>query len=218
MTFDPSSYKAAQRVFRTRLIKWWQTNRRDFQWRQTSDPYEILVAEILLRRTNAKAAQKIYVEFLNKFPTSQALANADASVIESVAKKLGLFWRAKNLSALSLFFKEGGGIPTDYQSLLSLPGVGHYVARALMVNTIEANHVPVDSNVVRVICRYIGIPPRDGLRRNVRFQTLADSFQGSVSPRVFNYALLDFSAAVCTANRPKCYVCPLASHCKSAQC
>ena len=122
MTFDPSSYKAAQRVFRTRLIKWWQTNRRDFQWRQTSDPYEILVAEILLRRTNAKAAQKIYVEFLNKFPTSQALANADASVIESVAKKLGLFWRAKNLSALSLFFKEGGGQSCDVANCLAKIG------------------------------------------------------------------------------------------------
>jgi len=85
---DSRSLKSAQRVFRSRLVKWWQANNRSFSWRQTDDLYEILIAEILLRRTNAVAAQQVYMEFLKKFPTKESLAAARHASIEKIASKL----------------------------------------------------------------------------------------------------------------------------------
>ncbi len=198
-------------------MDWWELNYRTFLWRQTDNRYEILIAEILLRRTNATAVAKIYADFLREFPIPTALAKADASSIELIANRLGLFWRGKNLSELSLFFRDGGKIPKNLDGLLKLPGVGPYVARAVMVNAVGDAHIPVDSNVVRAICRFLGIPGQDAYRRNRKFQDLADSFLGDVPPRAFNYALLDFAAGVCVPVRPKCPICPLSKYCKSAK-
>lgn len=217
MIENSRAFRTSQKVFRTRLMDWWQSNHRTFRWRLTENRYEILIAEILLRRTNAAAASKVYADFLNEFPTPSALAKADAASIEALANRLGLFWRGRNLTELSLFFRSGGQIPRDLEGLLKLPGVGPYVGRAVMVNVYGAAYVPVDSNVVRVICRFLGIPANDAYRKNRNFQELADSFLVAVSPRAFNYALLDFAAAVCVSIRPKCQICPLSKTCKSAK-
>lgn len=199
------------------LLGWWAENKRHFPWRDTSDPYELLMAELLLRRTNAPAASAVYTDFLQKYPSAVALSKGKAGDIERICRRLGLNWRAKNVVELARYLRHNCAVlPDTIDGLSELPGVGPYVARAVMVNCHHLKTVPVDTNVVRVLCRFLGLTESDNLRRNKHFQELADSFLGSAPVRFFNFALLDFAASVCRPKEPKCTSCPLAINCKSA--
>lgn len=198
------------------LLAWWTLNQRSFKWRTCEEAYEVLIAELLLRRTNAKAAQKIFLEFLKHFPTAEEFSRGDARKIEELVLGAGLNWRAQNIVSLSKYFAENGtDIPADIIQLQQLPGIGPYVARAVSINCYGLKAVAIDSNIVRLLCRYMGIKINDGLRRNNEFQKHADNLVHKDSARSVNYALLDFSAAICTPHNPKCDVCPVASKCKT---
>jgi A/G-specific adenine glycosylase len=198
------------------LLDWWADNKRDFEWRQSVDQYQALIAESLLRRTNAASVEPVYVDFIRRFPSAEALAQALPSEIGETLKPLGLTWRVENLRELAKHFEVDPSIPNEVAALENLPGVGHYIARAVLVNTKSLKSVPVDSNILRVLCRLVGIRPNDNLRRNRAFQAFADSFLADSNTRVreTNYALLDLAALVCRPSNPKCSECPLLDMCK----
>lgn len=206
------------KFFGKQLLNWWSKNRRYFSWRDSSDKYELLIAELLLRRTNATAAHVVYIDFLKEYPDLSSFKAGKNDEIEKLVLRLGLNWRAKNVVELAQYFEcTQNSIPDTLESLTALPGVGPYVARAVLVNCNNFSSVPVDSNVVRVLCRFLGLEQNDSLRRNKQFQKLADSFVDKFPARAFNYALLDFSAAICRPRLPKCSICPVASVCMSSK-
>ncbi len=196
------------------MLAWWAKNSRSFSWRESSDPYAILIAELLLRRTNAPAAQTVYREFLKEYPTIQAFSKGKPATIEALVCRLGLNWRAQNMVELARYLEENDNfIPETVDELCKLPGVGPYVARAVMVNCHELSTVPIDSNVVRVVCRFFGIPESDSLRRNKRFQQAVDVLVSQTPPRAFNFALLDLASMICRSKKPKCGICPISPSC-----
>lgn len=198
------------------LMRWAAGNLRTFPWRETSDPYELLIAEVLLRRTNARAVQPVYENLLSIYPTLKSFSRADPEQLKMIAHSLGLTWRSENLIDLSSRFIQERNVPVDLEGLLSLPGVGPYVARAVLVNAYDSRTVAIDSNVVRVISRFVGIRMSDGLRRNRAFQELCDSAVPEDKPRIFNYAILDLAASICRPAAPKCCECPLKDQCSFA--
>lgn len=204
----------ARKEFSEQLLRWWLENKRDFLWRKSNDAYEVLIAELLLRRTNAEAVRKVYVQFLSQFPDCTAFAHSKAQRIRTLVQPLGLSWRAENIVELSKHFRiHGSAVPQSIEDLYRLPGVGPYVARAVLINTLNWSAVAIDTNVLRVLCRYFGFQYTDNLRRNKSFQQFADSLLFGQSVREFNYALLDFASAICKSS-PQCDLCPLSTGCK----
>ncbi|WP_054644757.1 HhH-GPD family protein [Thermoanaerobacter thermocopriae] len=122
-------------AFVDQLLKWWDRNKRDFPWRHTKNPYDVLIAEMLLRKTTAQQVEKIYNDFLNRYPNSKALAEADENELKKMLRPLGMeHARAKLLKRFGAVVEEeyGGVIPSDYAVLLKLPGVGMYATNSVL--------------------------------------------------------------------------------------
>src|SRR2546426_8740243 len=118
---------------RSRLLAWYDTNRRDLPWRRTHDPYRILIAEYLLQRTRIASGTPYYVRFLARFPTVQALAAATLDDVLAVWEGLGFYGRARRLhaAARAIVAEHGGEVPRSYEALAALPGIGPYTAAAI---------------------------------------------------------------------------------------
>jgi A/G-specific adenine glycosylase len=197
------------------LLKWWPLNRREFPWRSETDPYRVLVAEILLRRTQAAQVVPVYIRFLREFPDLSSLAQGRPQQIRKLLRPLGLRWRAENVIKLRRVIakKTGGGIPDSMELLGSLPGVGDYVAAAVRCFA-KGEAVPViDTNTARVVSRFFGIEGEGELRRNRAVRKLLSELAAGHHPREFNWALIDLAAQICRARVPLCSRCPLNEHC-----
>lgn len=209
--------KASKNFFSDTLLSWSNVagNIRDFPWRTTKSPYLILIAELLLRRTNAPAVVPVYNNFIRKYPLLSDFANANPDDLREIVQPLGLNWRAENIVELSQTISSSKmkRLPLTYSALVILPGIGPYVAKALLVNSDSSATVPVDTNVVRLLGRYFGIDVDDNLRRNSKFGAFAESLLPASNQRKFNYALLDLAAGICKSGIPKCSECPLSSNC-----
>jgi A/G-specific adenine glycosylase len=219
----PNSTEQIQRIgtIRSGLLEWGTTHLRKFPWRNEGNrtPYRILVAELLLKRTTAQAASKIYEQFLMRFPDLSAIASSSEAELERVLTSVGLQrQRAKGFKAMTHFLIErcGGVVPCDLDQLKEIPHVGEYSARAVMTFAHGMPAAVVDSNVVRVLGRLFS----KELGRNptlARYQELADSVLPFEDHREFNWGILDLGALVCRYDRPKCEVCPFGSICDSSR-
>jgi A/G-specific adenine glycosylase len=170
------------------LLAWYRANGRDLPWRRTRDPYAILVSEVMLQQTQVERVVPRYVRWLERWPTAAYLAAAPRSEVIREWQGLGYNRRAVNLHRAAERIAESGW-PND---LTELPGVGRYTADAVARFAMEANVLPVDVNVARVLERTGG-----------RF--------GPASA----HALMDLGATVCLARVPRCGACPLADECPS---
>jgi A/G-specific adenine glycosylase len=169
----------------------------------------------MLQRTRAEQVVPFYLDFVKKYPTFSALRAANQEEVYEFFSRLGLNWRARNVVRLvrTLELDFNGLIPRKIDQLRLLPGVGEYVARAVMCYAYGDAVAPVDTNVVRVICRLFGLPydPDSGRRRkDVRVAAIA--LVSSRSPKEINLALLDFAAEVCQP-KPRCESCSLKHLC-----
>ncbi len=202
------------------LLNWFSKNARRFPWRETfekPDSYLILFTEIMLQRTKAEQVVPVYLEFIQKYPTFDRLARAPSREVESLFSRLGLRWRAKQVTKLINVLKRryNGRVPRDPLQLRELPGVGDYVCKAVLCYAFGRREGPVDTNVVRVITRLFGKPINpDRGRRNKTIVGLTQSLvpEGK-DARQFNLALLDLGAMICTST-PRCEECPLRSYCE----
>jgi A/G-specific adenine glycosylase len=208
---------ALNTVFSQKLLKWFEVNKRSFSWRETRDPFKILVAEILLRKTDAPKVESIYENFVEKFRDPETIANTSLPQLEACLKPLGLYRRrAKELKSLaeSLVQKYGGRVPCLKEELLNLPGVGDYTANAVLCFACGANVPLLDTNLIRVLRRVFG---HASLRARARTDKQLWAIAGSIVPqgkaREFNLAVLDFAALVCRAKNPRCPTCPLNDMC-----
>jgi len=202
--------------FRKALIAWGREHFRPFPWRLTEDSYHILMAEIMLHRTQASQVVPVYERFIKRYPDVPALAQATKKELHDALGSLGLRWRIDLIHnmAVRLAGDFGGSIPERKEELLALSGVSDYIASA--VRCFAWNHPEplVDTNTVRVIGRLFGLKIKDSSRRNPRFRNLIAALVDRKQPRVYNYALLDLAGQVCHKERePECERCPVRKWC-----
>ncbi|HAX78450.1 MAG TPA: hypothetical protein DCY88_22135 [Cyanobacteria bacterium UBA11372] len=205
--------------FRQQIKTWAQQHLRNFPWRHTTDPYAILVAELMLQKTNAALVAPIYQAFMQKYPTLDALAAAPFAEISSILQPLGLGFRVERLrqSIGMIQSKYGGNIPKTEAELLKLPGVGIYTARAICANAFGQPKAIIDTNVARILERFFGLATSDRVKaRSKPLQQAAEQVAPDTNVATWNLALLDFGAAVCTAKTPRCTECPLRQKCQKA--
>ena len=201
---------------RTRLLAWYDANRRDLPWRHTRDPYRILVAEYLLQRTRIASGTPYYERFLERFPTVRDLAAAPLDDVLAVWEGLGFYGRARNLhaAAQSIVQRHGGKVPRSYDELTSLPGIGPYTAGAVASIAFGISVPAVDGNVTRVIARLFRI--RENVTAGSVRRRIAEIAARLVSPErpgAFNQALMELGATVCTPIAPACVSCPVERLC-----
>jgi A/G-specific adenine glycosylase len=209
------STESVQRVVQESIIEWFNTNGRDFPWRMTTDPYFVLIAEMLLRRTTATAVSRIYPGFMKRFGRPEQLARASIATIASMVSTLGLQnVRAKHLQLTARYIvKEyNGSIPPALEMLALLPGVGKYVASAVLIFAYQ-NSVPlVDGNVIHLMSRVFGqafTGPND-----CNAWDFMESFGVGQQNRAFYWGIIDLVALICLRKSPRCKICPIQDVCE----
>jgi len=208
------------RVFRTKLLAWYEYNGRCFPWRSPREPtYRLVVTEVLLQRTQAGAVARAYHRFFKQFPSWRKLARADESELGEVLKPLGL-WRRRTRSLLHLaeaVTQLNGRVPADSSAVQQLPGVGQYIANAIqLLRGIEPAPL-LDGNMARILERYFGPRSRADIRYDVYLQDLAWRVSDCPCAKELNWAILDLAADVCRSVRPRCPDCPLKRGCNRAR-
>lgn len=204
-------------ALRPALLRWGESHFRPFPWRQTRDPYRILLAEISLHRTQVKQMVAVYERLVATYPNVPALAAADKTALDALLFSLGLRWRTDLLHVMAqeIVTRFGGHIPTDRTDLLSLSGVSEYIAGAVRCFAWDQPEALMDTNTVRIAGRLLGWQVKDSSRRNTRFRAALQALLDPDEPRAFNYALLDLAHLVCLKRQePLCDRCPMATWCR----
>jgi len=204
--------------FRRRLLGWYRSHGRDLPWRRTDDPYHILVSEVMLQQTQVDRVVPKYHEWLAKYPSLAALADAPLEGVTETWRPLGYNIRPRRLHAIARESVErfGGALPSDEVTLLSFKGIGAYTAGAIRSFAFRQRAAILDTNVARVLFR-VFVARGDLKAHPMRKHLWAVS--EVLVPRKevfdFNQALMDLGAMVCVARKPKCLVCPMTSICRS---
>ncbi len=209
MTAAPPA--SALRRLRRAVLGFGRSGLRPFPWRETRDPWAVLVSEVMLQQTQAPRVVAPYDRFLGRFPTAPACARAGLGPVLEAWAGLGYNRRARALhrAAGVIVDRHGGALPSELAELRSLPGVGAYTARAVRVFAFEQHDAVVDVNVARVLARAVAgqpLSPRDA-------QRLADELVPRGRAWEWNQALMEIGATVCRARDPSCRRCPLSRLC-----
>ncbi len=203
--------------FRTRLVKWYQESGRQFAWRSPrADPYRILVAEIMLRKTTARNVQQVFETFTARYPLPEALATADESELRDVIRPLGIADRARllRMTARRIVERHGAQVPASFDALLALPGVGRYTANAVRCFGYGQPAALVDTNVIRVLRRVFSLASSKARpHTDPVLWCAAESLVMRDNPQSYNRALLDLGAGICTFRHPRCLSCPVSGVC-----
>lgn len=203
-------------AFRKALIAWGRENFRPFPWRLTENPYRVLMAEVMLHRTQAPQVVPVYERFIERYPDVPSLAQATREELHEALYSLGLRWRIDLIHEMAIELIEhfSGQVPRQKADLLSLPGISEYIAGAVRCFAWNRPEPLIDTNTVRVVGRLFGLEIKDSSRRNRRFRKLITALVDLDEPRIYNYALLDLADQVCMKKRPpECGRCPVAEWC-----
>lgn len=201
------------------LLAWGKEHYRPFPWRETSDPYHVLLAEVFLHRTQARQVETVYRQVIQRYPTPADLLSANQKRIRLTLYALGLHWRTDLLLKMVQQIQDqcGGQIPRERETLLALPGVSDYIAGAVRCFSWNEPEVLLDTNTVRIVGRLLGWEIKDSSRRSPRFRQALEALLDHENPRAFNYALLDLAHLVCLKKQaPHCAECPLKDWCAFA--
>ncbi len=201
------------------LHRWYAKNRRPLPWRKTKDPYRILVSEFLLQQTQVAQAIPYYHRFIKRFPTLRFLALASQHDVLKAWEGAGYYARARNLHKASKIIAENyhGRVPSDYATLLSLPGIGPYMAAAISSIAFGEKKAVLDGNVIRIIARVNAVQqPVDEPKTKKKLQAVAQRWlesRPSIPPSTHNQSMMELGALVCTPRSPDCAHCPLQKDC-----
>jgi A/G-specific adenine glycosylase len=206
----------AKRRFQHRLLRWYQEHGRDLPWRKTSDPYRILVSEMMLQQTQVERVVPKYHEFLERYPSFEALAEARAEDVKKTWYPLGYNVRPLRLHSIACetVARYGGELPNDHGELLSFKGIGRYTAGAIRSFAFNEDAPILDTNVMRVLHR-VFVGAGDPRNRKNELWALSEALIPRGRGYDFNQALMDFGATICTARDPYCLLCPMKDFCKT---
>lgn len=217
-TFDLSlELKAKANWFRRKLKTWFKAHRREFPWRDDSrNPYEIFIAEMMLRQTKADTVARIYPVFLERYPDFETLSHSNITEIQEIIKPLGL-WRQRApifLNIAKIVTASSGELPDTREELQAINHVGQYIASVILTTFHKKSEAFIDVNTARVVDRFFG-PRRIVDIRYDPYLKAVSSFivKNKKESLEMNWAILDFAALVCKAPTPLCSICPVQSKC-----
>jgi A/G-specific adenine glycosylase len=204
----------APESFQSNLADWFHRAGKDYPWRRTTDPYAILVSEVMLQQTQIATVlgRGFYTRFLSKFPDVRTLAASDDDeLLKTCARML-------RESARAVCERHGGVFPQDFDALLALPGVGKYTVGALMSFAFNAPAPLVDGNVARVLSRLFDHRDPIDSTASLKWQwTTAEALLNYKQPRIHNSALMELGQSYCRPGVPDCLSCPVASFCQTRE-
>jgi A/G-specific adenine glycosylase len=192
------------------LLAWYAKHKRNLPWRETRDPYKILLSEVLLQQTQVSRGLGYYSHFLEVFPNVQVLAEAPVEAVLKAWEGAGYYARARNLHRAAQLIVEHG-MPDDLEGFLVLPGIGRYTAGAVSSIALGLPEPLVDGNVRRVFARWLlePNPQEDWL------WSQAENLLQRSQPGEWNQAIMELGATVCVPKNPACARCPVSSHCQA---
>lgn len=208
-----------RQLFRRKLLSWYRINGRTLPWRTTSDPYHILVSEVMLQQTQVDRVLPKYHEWLAKYPTFEALAAADEADVSQTWRPLGYNIRPKRLRTIARESVErfGGTLPSDRETLLSFKGIGAYTVGAIQSFAFGQRAAILDTNVARVLFRVFvakGDPKAHAMKKQL--WGLSEALVPYKHVFDFNQALMDLGATVCAPRTPRCGGCPMKGFCRTS--
>lgn len=208
------------RHIRAEILNWYLVHKRSLPWRETKNPYDIWLSEIILQQTRVEQGMSYYYKFLERFPTVFDLAEAKEQEVLNLWQGLGYYSRARNLhrTAKEIVDVHQGEFPQTYDGLLSLKGIGPYTAAAIASFSFDLPHAVLDGNVFRVLSRIHNWDvPINSTQGKKDFEKLANELLDIENPGLFNQAMMEFGALHCKPTQALCHVCPVAIHCLGFQ-
>lgn len=199
------------------LLAWYDANARILPWREEPTPYRVWVSEIMLQQTRVEAVKPYFERFVAALPDVKALAYASEDELRKLWEGLGYYRRVSNMkkAAIQCMERYDGQLPSTYEQLLTLSGIGAYSAGAIASIAFKRQVPAVDGNVLRVFSRIL-LCEDDILKESTKkkFQELLMLYIPQERPDAFNQAVMEIGAMICIPNgTPKCDVCPLCKHC-----
>lgn len=214
---DMDLQKSHKSYFTKQLVNWHHTdNNRDLPWKSEKDPYKIWLSEIILQQTRAQQGLPYYLNFIKAYPTIKKLASAADEEVFRIWQGLGYYNRCRNMLATARYITNElkTKFPADYESILSLKGIGPYTAAAISSFAYGLPYAVVDGNVYRVLARYFGIElSSDSAEGKKLFQDLAQELLYKPDSAAYNQAIMDLGATICTPKKAACDNCPLQKQC-----
>ncbi len=200
----------------SRLLPWFEENKRDLPWRKDREPYHVWLSEIMLQQTRVEAVKGYYSRFLARFPSIGDLAMAEETELLKLWEGLGYYSRVRNLqkAAILIMSTYNGVFPSDHAAILALPGIGDYTAGAISSICFDQKTPAVDGNVLRVVSRLLDDHScTDDQKVKRRFSSqLAEVYPEEAG--TFTQALMELGATVCLPNgAPRCDSCPMVDLC-----
>ena len=195
-------------------LAWYAASARDLAFRRTTDPWAVLVSEVIAQQTQAARAAEAWTIFIERYPAPSALAAASVADAIRAWRGLGYNRRAVALRAAAVRIVEdhGGRVPDALEALVALPGIGPYTARAVLAIAFGQPVAALDTNIRRVLDRALGPLPA-GERE---LQAAADGFVPANRSAAWTLALMDIGATTCRKRDPRCDECPIRAWCRSA--
>lgn len=207
--------------FQSKLISWFEKNQARYPWRETRDPYAILVSELMLQQTRIATVLErgYYTRWMQRFPDWKSLARAEEEEILKAWEGLGYYNRARNLqkAAQVICDQYDGSMPRDHGEILELPGVGPYTAGAVCSFAFGTRAAIVDGNVIRVLARILSFEsPADTPSAKKAFWRWAEDLTPDQSVAAYNSGIMELGQKVCLKSDPRCGDCPVSFHCRTA--
>lgn len=199
-----------------KLISWFQENQRDLPWRIQRSPYSTWISEIMLQQTQVQQVIPYFHRFLSRFPTIRSLAQAPILDVLKVWEGMGYYSRARNLhqAAQLIVSQLGGEIPADFQKLKELPGIGRSTAGAILSLAHNQPYAILDGNIRRVLIRFFYINEDPGNSKTVnKLWTISQDILPLQNAGLFNEALMELGALICSPINPDCPHCPIKKKC-----
>lgn len=199
------------------LLAWYASRARSLPWRENPQPYRVWVSEIMLQQTRVEAVKPYFERFMKAFPSVKELAEAENDYLMKMWEGLGYYNRARNLKAAAgiVMADYGGRLPSSFEALMKLPGIGSYTAGAISSIAFNLPLPAVDGNVLRVISRLLG--DREDIKKasvKAKMEKALKTVIPADNASRYNQGLIELGALVCIpGGEPKCGECPLASIC-----
>ncbi len=200
------------------LIPWYRLNKRNLPWRESKNPYQIWLSEVILQQTKVTQGLPYYNRIVSKYPDISHLSKSKKDDFFKLWQGLGYYNRAENLLATAKFIQHelNGKFPETYQQLIQLKGIGSYTAAAIASIAFNEPKAVLDGNVLRVLSRIFALGEDIASAKGKKiFAELAQDILDKSNPADFNQAMMELGALICLPKNPLCIHCPVQDQCQA---